>query len=50
MRLGMVRVAIERHIEWDHPDTPNRNPILGTGLIDNSPAGTFDTEDSPFAG
>jgi integrase len=32
MRLGMVRVAIERLIEWDHPDTPNRNPIFGTDL------------------
>ncbi len=31
-RLGMVRVAIERLIEWDHPDTPTRNPILGTDL------------------
>jgi site-specific recombinase XerD len=32
MRLGMVRVAIERLIEWDYHDAPNRNPIFGTDL------------------
>jgi integrase len=32
MRLGIVRVAIERLIEWDHPDAPARNPIFGTDL------------------
>jgi hypothetical protein len=32
MRLGIIRVAIERLIEWDHPDAPMRNPIFGTDL------------------
>jgi integrase len=32
MRLGIIRVAIERLIEWDHPDAPLRNPIFGTDL------------------
>ena len=31
-RLSMLRVVIERLIEWDHPDTPTRNPILWTDL------------------
>jgi integrase len=31
-RLSMLRVVIERLIEWDHPDTPPRNPILWTDL------------------
>ena len=31
-RLGMLRVIIERLIEWDHPDAPPRNPIFGTDL------------------
>jgi integrase len=31
-RLSMLRVVIERLIEWDHPDTPARNPILWTDL------------------
>ena len=31
-RLLMLRVVIERLIEWDHPDTPARNPILWTDL------------------
>ena len=30
--LGMLRVVIERLIEWDHPDAPMRNPIFGTDL------------------
>jgi integrase len=30
--LGMLRVIIERLIEWDHPDAPPRNPIFGTDL------------------
>jgi integrase len=32
LRLGMLRVIIERLIEWDHPDVPPRNPIFGTDL------------------
>jgi integrase len=32
LRLGMLRVILERLIEWDHPDAPTRNPILGTDL------------------
>jgi integrase len=32
LRLGMLRVIIERLIEWDHPDAPARNPIFGTDL------------------
>jgi integrase len=32
LRLGTLRVIIERLIEWDHPDTPARNPIFGTDL------------------
>ena len=32
LRLSMLRVVIERLIEWDHPDTPARNPILWTDL------------------
>lgn len=32
LRLGMLRVIIERLIEWDHPDSPARNPIFGTDL------------------
>ena len=28
----MLRVVFERLIEWDHPDTPPRNPILWTDL------------------
>ncbi len=32
LRLSMLRVVIERLIEWDHPDTPTRNPILWTDL------------------
>ena len=28
----MLRVIIERLIEWDHPDAPLRNPIFGTDL------------------
>jgi site-specific recombinase XerD len=31
-RLSMLRVVIERLIEWDHPDTPARNPIMWTDL------------------
>jgi site-specific recombinase XerD len=31
-RLSMLRVVFERLIEWDHPDTPPRNPILWTDL------------------
>jgi site-specific recombinase XerD len=31
-RLGMLRVILERLIEWDHPDAPVRNPIFGTDL------------------
>jgi site-specific recombinase XerD len=31
-RLSMLRVVIERLIEWDHPDTPARNPILWTDI------------------
>ncbi len=29
LRLGMLRVIIERLIEWDRPDAPARNPIFG---------------------
>ena len=32
LRLSMLRVVFERLIEWDHPDTPTRNPILWTDL------------------
>lgn len=32
LKLSMLRVVIERLIEWDHPDTPPRNPILWTDL------------------
>jgi site-specific recombinase XerD len=32
LRLSMLRVVIERLTEWDHPDTPPRNPILWTDL------------------
>ncbi len=32
LRLGMLRVTVERLIEWDHPDAPARNPIFGTDL------------------
>jgi integrase len=32
LRLGGLRVVIERLIEWDHPDAPARNPIFGTDL------------------
>ena len=32
LRLSMLRVVIERLIEWDHPDTPTRNPIMWTDL------------------
>jgi integrase len=28
----MLRVVIERLIEWEHPDTPTRNPIMWTDL------------------
>ncbi len=31
-RLSMLRVIIERLIEWDHPDAPTRNPILWSDL------------------
>ena len=31
-RLSMLRVIIERLIEWDHPDSPPRNPILWSDL------------------
>jgi site-specific recombinase XerD len=27
-RLGMIRIFLERLIEWDWPDAPRRNPIL----------------------
>jgi integrase len=32
LRLSVLRVTIERLIEWDHPDAPIRNPIFGTDL------------------
>jgi integrase len=32
LRLSMLRVVFERLIEWDHPDTPARNPIMWTDL------------------
>ena len=32
LKLGGLRVIIERLIEWDHPDAPMRNPIFGTDL------------------
>ena len=32
LRLSTLRVVIERLIEWDHPDTPPRNPIMWTDL------------------
>ena len=32
LRLGGLRIIIERLIEWDHPDAPLRNPIFGTDL------------------
>ena len=32
LRLSMLRVVFEQLIEWDHPDTPARNPILWTDL------------------
>ncbi len=28
MRLRMIRIFLERLIEWDWPDAPGRNPIL----------------------
>jgi site-specific recombinase XerD len=32
LRLSTLRVVFERLIEWDHPDTPARNPIMWTDL------------------
>jgi site-specific recombinase XerD len=32
LRLSMLRVVFERLIEWDHPDTPARNPIMWSDL------------------
>jgi site-specific recombinase XerD len=32
LRLSMLRVVFERLNEWDHPDTPTRNPIMWTDL------------------
>ena len=32
LRLSTLRVVFERLIEWDHPDTPTRNPIMWTDL------------------
>jgi integrase len=32
LRLSILRVVIERLIEWDHPDTPTRNPIMWSDL------------------
>ena len=32
LRLSTLRVVLERLIEWDHPDTPTRNPIMWTDL------------------
>lgn len=32
LKLSTLRVVFERLIEWDHPDTPPRNPILWTDL------------------
>ena len=32
LRLGGLRIILERLIEWDHPDAPARNPIFGTDL------------------
>ena len=32
LRLSMLRVVIERLIEWDHPDTPTRNPIIWSDI------------------
>ncbi len=32
LRLSMLRVVIERLIEWDHPDTPPRNPIIWSDI------------------
>jgi len=31
-RLGMLRVFFERIIEWDWPDAPHRNPVIGHDL------------------
>lgn len=31
-RLGMLRVFFERIIEWDWPDAPLRNPVVGRDL------------------
>jgi site-specific recombinase XerD len=31
-RLGMLRVFFERIIEWDWPDAPQRNPVIGHDL------------------
>lgn len=32
LRLSMLRVVFERLIEWDHSDTPARNPIMWSDL------------------
>ena len=32
LRLSTLPVVFERLIEWDHPDTPPRNPIMWTDL------------------
>jgi len=47
-RLSMLRVVIERLIEWDHPDSPTRNPILWTDLpkIDEPLPKFLDDEDA----
>jgi site-specific recombinase XerD len=48
LRLSMLRVVFERLIEWDHPDTPARNPILWTGLpkVDEPLPKFLDDEDA----
>jgi len=47
-RLSMLRVVIERLIEWGHPDTPTRNPIMWTDLpkIDEPLPKFLDDEDA----
>jgi integrase len=46
LRLSMLRVVFERLIEWDHPDTPARNPIMWTDLpkLDEPPPKFLDDD------
>jgi hypothetical protein len=37
-RLRMIRIFLERLIEWDWPDAPGRNPILHGDIPPRTPA------------